>query len=377
MGEISFTIFNLLSILSLFGAALFAFQLYFLKERNTSTKYFSFYLLSISVIVAFFLIVELEFQKIAVGAIPIFMFALLSLGPILWLTVNSTVGGKKNKIIKHLIIPIVSSILFVLLLVVALLLKDVPSGEFVQEILTYITTITLTLVFVLQSGYYIYQSLKLYKNHLIRVKEVFSYTERVNLSWLKLFVYGYVVFIGGLIISNLLEDFWSDVFFYSVFFGYIIFSGYNALKFEPVFKVDEEITEKETKVEVDVKNDFFSKLKDELLAVMENQKMYLDESLTIHSLATELNTNSKYLSQLINMEFEKSFVVFVNEYRINEAKVLLKDEKNKNLTIEGVGYEAGFKSKSAFNAAFKKFTGDTPSSFLKKRNLIITFVFLK
>ena len=366
MEGISFTIFNLLSILSLFGAGLFVFQLFYLKEKNTSTKYFSFYLLAISIIVAFFLIVELGSQKIAVGAIPIFMFALLSLGPILWLTVNSTVGGKKNKIIKHLIIPIVSSIMFVLLLVVALLLKDVPSGEFVQEILTYITTITLTLVFVLQSGYYIYQSLKLYRKHLTRVEEVFSYTERVNLSWLKLFVYGYVVFIGGLIISNLLEDFWSDVFFYSVFFGYIIFSGYNALKFEPVFKVDDDITEKETKVELNVKNDFFSKLKEELLAAMENQKMYLDESLTIHSLATELNTNSKYLSQLINTEFEKSFVVFVNEYRINEAKVLLKDEKNKNLTIEGVGYEAGFKSKSAFNSAFKKFTGDTPSSFLKK-----------
>ncbi|MGB0882564.1 MAG: helix-turn-helix domain-containing protein [Vicingaceae bacterium] len=366
MKEISLTIFNLLSILSLFGAALFAFQLYFLKERNTSTKYFSFYLLSISVIVAFFLIVELEFQKIAVGAIPIFMFALLSLGPILWLTVNSTVGGKKNKIIKHLFIPIVSSIVFVLLLGVALLLKDVPSGEFVQDVLTYVTIITLTLVFVLQSGYYIYQSLKLYKKHLIRVEEVFSYTERVNLHWLKLFVYGYIVFILGLVVSNLLDDVWSDIFFYTVLFGYIIFSGYNALRYEPVFKADDEITEKETKVEVDVKNEFFTKLKSELIAAMETQKLYLDEALTIHSLATKLDTNSKYLSQLINTEFKKSFVVFVNEYRVNEAKLLLKDEKNKNLTIEGIGYEAGFKSKSAFNSAFKKFTGDTPSSFLKK-----------
>ena len=366
MKDISLTIFNLISILSLFGAALFIIQITFLKKKNSSTKYFSFYLLSISTIVAFFLIAELEYQKIAIGILPLFMFALLSLGPILWLTVNSAVGGERNKPIKHLIIPIVSAIMFIMLLAITILLKDSPSGKLVQEALTYITTITLTLVFVLQSGYYIYHSLKLYKRHLVRVDEFFSYTERVNLSWLKFFVYGYVVFIGGLIVSNLLDDIWSDVFFYAVLFSYIIFSGYNALKFEPVFKVDDDIIEKETKVEVDVKNDFFSKLKEELLAVMENQKMYLDESLTIHSLATELNTNSKYLSQLINTEFEKSFVVFVNEYRINEAKVLLKEERNKNLTIEGVGYEAGFKSKSAFNSAFKKFTGDTPSSFLKK-----------
>lgn len=366
MEEISFSVFNLLSVLSLFGAALFIFQLYFLKKKNTSTKYFSFYLLTISTIVAFFLIVEFEFQKIAIGFLPLFMFALLSLGPILWLTVKSAVGGENNKVIKHFIIPGLSAITFILLLGITILLKDSPSGEFVQEALTYVTTITLTLVFVLQSSYYIFQSLKLYKSHLTRVKEVFSYTERVDLSWLKLFVYGYIVFILGLITSNLLDDVWSDIFFYSVLFGYIIFSGFNALKFEPVFEKEDGLVEKEVKVEVDLKNDFFLKLKSELIEVMENQKMYLDESLTIHSLANKLNTNSKYLSKLINTEFEKSFVVFVNEYRINEAKKLLIDEKNKNLTIEGVGYEAGFKSKSAFNSAFKKITGDTPSSYLKK-----------
>jgi len=365
MEEISFNIFNVLSILSIFATVIFVLQLYFLKQRNASTPYFAFYLLCVSVIVVFFLIVELDYQKLAIGLVPFFMFAVLSLGPVLWLTVNSAVGGKTNKIKAHLLIPVVSFVVFILLLGIVILLRNEPSGEVVQELLIYITTITLTLVFVSQNGYYIYHSLKLYKNHLKRVGEVFPYTEQVNLSWLKLLVYGYVVFILCLIFSNILDEVWSEIVFHTVLFIYIIFSGYNALKHEPVFKTLKEEGE-ELKEEVDVKNLFFTELKTALLKAMEVDKLYLQDSLTIHSLATSLKINSKYLSQLINMEFEKSFVVFVNEYRINEAKVLLKDEKNKNLTIEGVGYEAGFKSKSAFNVAFKKFTGDTPSSFLKK-----------
>jgi hypothetical protein len=46
---------------------------------------------------------------------------------------------------------------------------------------------------------------------------------------------------------------------------------------------------------------------------MIKDKLYLNDSLTIHSLVLELSTNSKYLSQLINSELNKSFVVFVNE----------------------------------------------------------------
>jgi YesN/AraC family two-component response regulator len=116
-----------------------------------------------------------------------------------------------------------------------------------------------------------------------------------------------------------------------------------------------------------MKSDFFVQLKKSLEVLMLKDKLYLNDALTIHSLATILQTNSKYLSQLINTEFNKSFVVYINEFRVEEAKKLLLDESNKHLTIEAIGYESGFKSKSAFNSVFKKNTGETPSSFLKKR----------
>ena len=53
----------------------------------------------------------------------------------------------------------------------------------------------------------------------------------------------------------------------------------------------------------------------------------------------------------------------MNGYRIEEAKKLLLDPKNKNFTILSVGFEAGFNSKTTFNTVFKKFTGLTPTEF--------------
>ncbi|NQY31110.1 MAG: AraC family transcriptional regulator [Flavobacteriaceae bacterium] len=113
----------------------------------------------------------------------------------------------------------------------------------------------------------------------------------------------------------------------------------------------------------DVNTEFHKGLKAKLLTIMEKEKLYLDASLTIHSLANQLNSNSKYLSQLINNDLKKNFVLFVNEYRIREAKRLLLDKSNNNITIESIGYDVGFKSKSAFNAVFKKITNQTPSEF--------------
>ena len=60
-----------------------------------------------------------------------------------------------------------------------------------------------------------------------------------------------------------------------------------------------------------------------------------------------------------------SFYDFINKYRIEESKKLMSNSKNKGISILEVLYEAGFNSKTAFNVAFKKFTGITPTRFKK------------
>ena len=56
---------------------------------------------------------------------------------------------------------------------------------------------------------------------------------------------------------------------------------------------------------------------------------------------------------------------FVNGYRVDEVKSRLKDPKNSQYTILSIAYDSGFNSKSSFNIIFKKFTGLTPSQFVK------------
>lgn len=109
-----------------------------------------------------------------------------------------------------------------------------------------------------------------------------------------------------------------------------------------------------------------STLKVNLEQLMEQQKMYLDPNLSLGVLANAVILRPKQLSGLLNNMLGKSFYDFVNEYRIKDAKERLVDLQNKNLTIEAIANQSGFKSKSSFNNAFRKQTGITPREYIKQ-----------
>ena len=96
---------------------------------------------------------------------------------------------------------------------------------------------------------------------------------------------------------------------------------------------------------------------------MNTEKPYLDPELNLQKLATSLNLPEKQLSQLINKHIGKHFFDYVNEYRINEAKTLLKEQTD--LTVLEIVYQIGFNSKSSFYTAFKKVTLQTPLAYRK------------
>lgn len=104
------------------------------------------------------------------------------------------------------------------------------------------------------------------------------------------------------------------------------------------------------------------RLKDQVL----DQKPFLDPQLTIQALAHQVNIPVTELSILINHKIGKHFFDFINEYRINEAKEILSDPSQSDLTILEILYRVGFNSKSSFNSAFKKYTMMTPSQFRKQ-----------
>jgi AraC-like DNA-binding protein len=103
-----------------------------------------------------------------------------------------------------------------------------------------------------------------------------------------------------------------------------------------------------------------------LKAFMKRQEPFLEPSLTIQDLALKINLPSRELSVLINHEMGQHFFDFINEYRIEKAKELLKEPSKKELTVLEILYEVGFNSKSSFNTAFKKYTGETPTQYRKQ-----------
>lgn len=100
-----------------------------------------------------------------------------------------------------------------------------------------------------------------------------------------------------------------------------------------------------------------------LLDFMKAQKPYLDDKLTLQKLAEQMNMPEKQLSLLINQYTGKHFFDFINEFRINDAKVLLKEQPQ--LTVLEILYEVGFNSRSSFYTAFKKETHQTPTDYRK------------
>lgn len=102
---------------------------------------------------------------------------------------------------------------------------------------------------------------------------------------------------------------------------------------------------------------------DRVINYLGREKPYLDANINMETMAKRLSLPERTLSRILNQYFGKNFFEFINEYRVEEAKHLLADPEKKNLNMLELLAEAGFSSKSTFNAIFKQYTGQTPSQF--------------
>jgi YesN/AraC family two-component response regulator len=111
------------------------------------------------------------------------------------------------------------------------------------------------------------------------------------------------------------------------------------------------------------KSEKYFKRLEHLVAV---EKKFRDENLALNSLAKQLGIAPRYLSQIVNERLNKNFRDYINEYRVKEAMQLLVDPGKSDSTILETALDVGFNSKEVFNRAFKKFTGVTPSRYIKE-----------
>jgi AraC-like DNA-binding protein len=211
------------------------------------------------------------------------------------------------------------------------------------------------------------------RRHHQSLKDAFSSTEEICLEWLRsgikwFFVLCFLMLLStGLFMVGLetIADVTGNIVLISVVV--IIYGiGYRGLR-QPEILGLAAVMETGQKYE---KSTLTDSAADRHLArlreVLDNEKPYLRGNLTIRDLADVSQIPSYHLSQLLNEKLNQKFYDFVNGYRVEEAKRALLDPANDHLTILTVALESGFSSKSAFNAAFKKFTDTTPSDFRKQ-----------
>ena len=138
-------------------------------------------------------------------------------------------------------------------------------------------------------------------------------------------------------------------------FGFLVQSayfGFLAIADAPSLIVERDASAKASK---------FSRERLQLEEYIKNQKPHLDSNLTVAMLAEKLGWSQETLRAVVTTMAGNPTELIVR-LRVEEAKGLLESARE-NETILSLAYSAGFRSKSAFNAAFRKYVGLTPSEY--------------
>lgn len=309
------------------------------RDKNYINYFLSLLLLVLSIRIAksvfFYFNPNLASVFIQIG-----LSACILIGPFLYLYLKSCTIGKPLNWVKH-VIPC--------LLIITVLGLLYPYTEYQRVWSTWI----LKSIY-LQWLIYIILSFKFLRPIYLKIKER-DHLKNTDV-WL-LSIYLGVAFIW---LSYAFADFTSYI-AGALSFSFILYLVILLL----IFKNRRESTffqEKERYKNKEMDQDTMNMIGQKLAIIVEKE-LYLNTDFNLDEAAKELKLTKHLLSQYVNEVLGKSFSNLIKEYRIEKAKKLL--ETQRNYTIESLGYDSGFNSKSTFFTAFKKITGLTPAEYQK------------
>ena len=112
----------------------------------------------------------------------------------------------------------------------------------------------------------------------------------------------------------------------------------------------------------------------QIIIQIQSRQLFLDKELKGFELAQQLHLSPRQLTNLINQELGLTVPQLLNLLRIQELEKRFADYRYQNFSLMGLAEEVGFSSKSSLYRSFKYFTGETPSSYLKKRSQDASFM---
>ncbi len=224
---------------------------------------------------------------------------------------------------------------------------------------------------IIQMPVYFVAAYKMLQRHQENIKAAFSSIEKINLNWLRYLLAVYAVDWLAVLAWQLSGGGMATANYLWLLVSIIMYAiGYKGLQQPEIFTgIDEAAIPEAVAAKKKYEKSTLTPAKAEayyqkLSHVMATEKPHRQRDLSLPKLAQRLSISTHHLSQIINERLQQNFFEFVNQYRIEEARSMLLDKANIN--VAEIGFEAGFSSVSAFNTAFKKYTGTSPSQFRRE-----------
>ena len=117
-----------------------------------------------------------------------------------------------------------------------------------------------------------------------------------------------------------------------------------------------------TMIRAELADELYQKIVDLVIV----KKKYKDPNFSSKDLAKLLQTNTRYLSAVVNSRFGMNYSCLLNEYRIKDALRMLGDKKNAEKNVEEISAMVGFANRQSFYAAFYRIMGETPNGYRKR-----------
>lgn len=219
--------------------------------------------------------------------------------------------------------------------------------------------------------------------HNKNIELIAATTKNINLNWLKTVLLVLILPIlfwinDALGIFPFLVKLNRSVYSISIFFlayfatKQVAIFPHKKEDLEEISDIINQPTESRTSVSNTIKtqrlsNEQILNLSARLDSLMTNEKIFLDNEINLTTVAEKLGISIHDASYLINEVTGSNFYNFINRHRVEEAKKLLTSSKTDQLNMLGIGFESGFNSKTAFNTAFKKIVGISPSEYAKQQ----------
>lgn len=325
-------------------------SLYFFttKPRTLSNKFLAAMLLMVSIRILKSVLYYFN-AEIAETILQIGLSACFFIGPLLYLYCVSKVGNIERQWIKW---PLHLTVLFILIAGVGIIYPYQNHLELWGDVF-YKMINFIWLVYLVMSAFVLFPTFKKLSYKQLSLTDESTWLMSVFIGnaviWLAYFTASYTSYIVGAL---------SFSFIFLLVLLVFITSRENQNK-QRVKYENKKIAESEA-----------DNLVEQLAVIMEEKEPYKNANITMPQVAKLLGISSPYLSQLLNDNCHKSFSLFINEYRIEAAKLLLVEEKK--LSMDVIAERCGFNSQSTFYSSFKKIVAATPAAFRKENKQIIS-----